>query len=117
MTFDPTRAAELEVGYWIEHRRLIGNPDKESFIEAMTALHCHLFDLPPDAGARVGRMARQRQQHGRPDHRRLSTDPEADWARLEDELRQCYLSVSQDDARLRPCSKAPAELLDQLEAP
>ena len=34
MTFEPGRAAELEVGYWIEHRRLAGNPDKSSFVEA-----------------------------------------------------------------------------------
>jgi hypothetical protein len=28
--------------------RLSGNPNKASFVEAMTALHSHLFDLPAE---------------------------------------------------------------------
>jgi hypothetical protein len=36
LTFEPSTAARLEVDYWIEHRRLVGQPDKSSFIDAMT---------------------------------------------------------------------------------
>jgi hypothetical protein len=93
LPFEPRRAAELEVRYWIEHRRLVGQDDKTSFIEAMTALHAHLFDLPHE---RVRESAEWRVRANNTVDRitsRLSSDTEADWARLEDELRQCYRSL------------------------
>jgi hypothetical protein len=96
MTFVPSKAAELEVGYWIEHRRLVGNPDKSSFIEAMTALHSHLFGLPPE------RMRESAEWRIRANNTvdlitgHLSADPESDWAKLEEELRQCYRSVNRE---------------------
>jgi hypothetical protein len=96
MTFAPRRAAELEIGYWIEHRRLVGNPNKESFIEAMTALHSHLFDLPAE------RMRDSAEWRIKANNTvdlitgGLSTDPEADWAKLERELVECYRSVQRE---------------------
>jgi hypothetical protein len=93
LQFEPRRAAELEIGYWIEHRRLIGNPDKSSFVEAMTALHSHLFCLP------LERMRDSAEWRIRANNTvdlitsGESKDPEADWAKLEDELRQCYRSI------------------------
>ena len=96
MQFEPRRAAELEVGYWIEHRRLVGNPDKSTFIEAMTALHSHLFQLPPE------RMRESAEWRIRANNTvdlitgRLSKDPEADWAKLDEELRQCYRSIQRE---------------------
>ena len=96
MQFVPRRAAELEVGYWIEHRRLAGNPDKESFIQAMTALHSHLFELPAE------RMRDSAEWRIKANNTvdlitgGLSTDPEADWAKLERELAECYRSVQRE---------------------
>ena len=96
LNIEPRRAAELEVGYWIEHRRLVGNPDKSTFVEAMTALHSHLFDLPPE------RMRESAEWRIRANNTvdlitgGLSEDPEADWTRLEDELRQCYRSIRRE---------------------
>jgi hypothetical protein len=96
MTFVPRRAAELEVGYWIEHRRLVGNPNKESFVEAMTALHSHLFGLPAE------RMRESAEWRIKANNTvdlitgGLSTDHAADWAKLEDELVQCYRSVRRE---------------------
>jgi hypothetical protein len=93
MTFEPRKAAELEIGYWIEHRRLSGNPDKASFVEAMTALHSQLFDLPPD------QMRESAEWRVRANNTvdlitsHQSTDSEADWALLEEQLRQCYRSI------------------------
>jgi hypothetical protein len=93
LRFDPPVAADLEIGYWIEHRRLSGVPDKAPFIEAMTALHAHLFDLPIE---QVRESAEWRVQanntvdeitSGR------SRDPEADWRKLEADLRRCYQSL------------------------
>ncbi|MCA1644106.1 MAG: hypothetical protein LC797_01120 [Chloroflexi bacterium] len=93
MSFVPRRAAELEVGYWIEHRRLVGDPNKESFIQAMTALHSHLFGLSAE------RMRDSAEWRIKANNTvdlitgGLSTDVAADWAKLEQELRQCYRSI------------------------
>ena len=96
LEISPRRAAELEIGYWIEHRRLIGNPDKSTFIDAMTALHSHLFNLPAE------RMRESAEWRIRANNTvdlitgGTSVDPEADWKRLEDELRQCYTLVQRE---------------------
>jgi len=96
MPFVPRRAAELEIGYWIEHRRLVGNPDKESFIQAMTALHSHLFGLP------AARMRETDEWRIKANNTvdlitgGLSTDVGGDWAKLEEELRQCYRSIQRE---------------------
>ena len=93
LKFDPARAAALELRYNIEHRRLVGNPDKSSFIEAMTALHGELFGLTlsqarPSAELRV-------QANNTVDRitSRTSANVPADWTRLEDQLCQCYTSI------------------------
>ena len=95
LEFDPVTAARLEVDYWIEHRRLIGNPDKTSFVAAMTALHAHLFGLP---AAAVRESAVLRVEANNTVDRitgQTSVDQEADWVKLEDELRRCYRSIQQ----------------------
>ena len=99
MDFEPRRAAKLEIDYWIEHRRLIGNDDKSSFVDAMTALHSHLFDLPPE---RVRESAEWRVKANNTVDlitSGASRDPEADWAKLEEELRQCYRSIKRELAQ------------------
>jgi hypothetical protein len=99
LEFSPPRAAELEIDYWIEHRRLSGKPDKTSFIAAMTALHSHLFGLPPE------RMRDSAEWRVRANNTvdlitsGTSTDPEADWAKLEEELRRCYESINTELAK------------------
>src|SRR5436190_18462735 len=99
LPIEPRRAAQLEVDYWIEHRRLVGMDDKEPFTEAMTALHSHLFELPPE------RMRESAEWRVRANNTvdcitgRRSTDPEADWAQLERELVQCYRSIQRELSR------------------
>lgn len=93
LTFDPRRAADLEVNYYVEHRRLIGETDKSSFVEAMAALHAELFSLPVDvmresAEWRVRANNTVDQITGG-----TSTNVERDWAQLESELRECYRSI------------------------
>jgi hypothetical protein len=96
MRIEPRRAAELEIGYWIEHRRLVGNPEKASFVDAMTALHSHLFDLPPE------RMRESAEWRIRANNTvdlitgGISKDVEADWAKLEADLRACYRSINRE---------------------
>ena len=96
LEIDPPTAARLEIDYWIEHRRLVGVEDKEPFIQAMTLLHSHLFDLPPE---RMRESAEWRVAANNTVDRitgKLSTDPEADWAKLEAELRRCYESIQRE---------------------
>jgi hypothetical protein len=96
LEFDPRRAADLEIGYWIEHRRLLGVPDKSPFVDAMAELHAHLFDLPTD---RVRDSAEWRVRANNTVDQITSgssRDPEADWSQLEEELRQCYRSIDRE---------------------
>ncbi|MSP12895.1 MAG: hypothetical protein EXR62_08050 [Chloroflexi bacterium] len=91
--FDPARAAALELRYNDIHRRLVGNPDKREFLQAMTELHAEIFDLSLE-------QARESAEHRVKANNivdlisnKLSTDIEGDWARLEAELRLCYWSI------------------------
>jgi hypothetical protein len=96
LPFDPRRAAELEIRYWVEHRRLIGNPDKTSFVEAMTELHAQLFGRPP---SRLRESAEWRVKANNTVDvitGKLSQDPAADWSKLESELVECWLSVERE---------------------
>jgi hypothetical protein len=93
MSFEPERSAELEIGYWIEHRRLIGNPEKESFVQAMTALHSHLFDLPVEKARESAEWRVRANNTVDTITGGTSINPEADWSKLEHELRECYESV------------------------
>jgi hypothetical protein len=91
--YDPQQAAALELRYWEEHRRLSGLPDKTSFIEALTALHAALFDLPPQEvrhSAEV-RVAANNILDTITSH--TSADPTGDWLRCEELLRESYGSI------------------------
>jgi hypothetical protein len=90
LSFDPGRVAELEMRYWDDHRRLVGQEDKQAFVETLTRLHGALFGLPP-AAARESAELRVRAANlvdGITGKR--STDVEGDWRRLEGYLRDCY---------------------------
>ena len=93
LQFDPARAAALELRYNVEHRRLVGSPDKTSFIEAMTALHGELFGLTPTQARPSAELRVQANNTVDRITSRTSTDIPADWARLEDQLCQCYTSI------------------------
>lgn len=93
LDFDPRRAGELEVQYWIDHRRMIGNDDKTAFINSMTALHAELFDLPDEKVRESAELRVEANNTVDLITSRRSTDEEADWLRLEDQLRGCYRSI------------------------
>lgn len=96
LTFDPVRVAALELRYFDVHRRLVGASDKGEFIQTLIQLHSALFGLTPG------------QAHPSAEWRVLaadivdlitskaSTDIAADWAKLEDYLRQCYRSIQHE---------------------
>ncbi len=91
--FDPAQVAALELEYNDVHRRLSGKPDKSEFTETMTRLHSALFGIPPEqarASAELRVLANNTVDRITS---KISTEPEADWARLEDYLCQCYRSI------------------------
>lgn len=105
--FDPRRAAELELRYWIVHRELVGQPDKRPFVEVVAELHATLF------GATTAAMwASAESRVAAADAvdlitSRRSLDPAADWRRVEECLRQAYRQVKAH--RLAPPHTMPAQ--------
>ena len=101
--FDPAQVAALETQYNDVHRRLSGKPDKAEFIDTMVALHSAVFGISPDQARESAEHRVQANNLVDGITSRTSTDVEGDWARLEDELRQCYRSVVRhmDGARLK----------------
>ena len=97
--FSPARAAELEIGYWIEHRRLSGKPDKGPLVDAMTALHAELFGLPLDRARESAEWRVRANNTVDLITSGTSANPEADWQSLEDDLRSCYRSVNRELSR------------------
>jgi hypothetical protein len=95
--FDPRRAAELELRYWVIHRELAEAPelDKRPLVESLAELHAALFgrttaEMWPSAESRaaaatsVDRITSRR-----------SIDVPADWRSVEEYLRQAYQHVKQ----------------------
>jgi hypothetical protein len=44
--YDPTRAAALEVGWWVVHRNRAQYPDATALVEALAALYSEVYGLP-----------------------------------------------------------------------
>lgn len=95
LSFDPATAAALELRYNDDHRRLVGMPDKTPFIETMVELHSHLFGITPSAARESAELRVFANNTVDRITGKLSTDPEADWQRLEQQLRDCYRSIQQ----------------------
>lgn len=93
LSFDPVEAGQLEIRYWEVHRRLSGKPDKTEFIQVMTDLHSHIFGIPPELARESAELRVLANNTVDTITSHTSTDPEADWHKLEDELRQCYWSI------------------------
>lgn len=96
--FNPVRAAGLEVAYWDVHRRLsmAGQADKTEFIEVMTNLHAELFGLRAEQARESAEWRVMANNVVDTITAKISTDPEADWARLEEYLRRCYHSLARE---------------------
>ncbi|MBI2845598.1 MAG: hypothetical protein HYX86_03520 [Chloroflexi bacterium] len=93
--YDPQRAAELELRYWIVHRQLVGNPDKADMIQALAELHSTLFGLPME---KVHRSAELRSAAAETVDRitsRTSTDIAQDWNSIRHYLTQAYSEIRQ----------------------
>ena len=93
LSFAPSRAAALELDYWFQHRRLVGNPDKTAFVEALAALHGELFGLPPEQVRESAEWRVEASNMVDTITDGTSADPEQDWQRLEEQLCSCYRSL------------------------
>jgi hypothetical protein len=47
--FDVARAAQLDVNWWIVHRRLFGNSDNEELVDALAGLYAEAYGVAPAA--------------------------------------------------------------------
>ena len=93
--FDPRRAAELELRYWVIHRELAEMPelDKRPLVQSLADLHAALFGRTP---AELWASAESRTAAAEAVDRitgRRSTDVAADWRRVEEHLRRAYQQV------------------------
>lgn len=93
LQFDPRRAAAAELAYWVAHRRLIDNPDKSDFVDAMTVLHAELFSLPPERmrDSAEWRVAANNTVDVITSGR--TANAAADWLLIEEQLTRCYRSI------------------------
>ena len=93
LRFDPARVGALELEYNEVHRRLSGKPDKTEFIQTMIDLHSAIFGISPEDARESAELRVQANNTVDLITSRTSKDPEADWAKLEQELRLCYRSI------------------------
>lgn len=93
LRFDPRAVGELETRYWIVHRRLSGAADHPELVDVLTDLHAATFGIGRERARESGewRTRAAITVDGITGHR--STDIEADWRLLEDQLRRCYRSL------------------------
>lgn len=99
LQFNVERVAEAELQYFDVHRRLSGLEEKSELIETMVELHSAIFSL---SLAQVRESAELRVMAANivdtiTNH--TSTDVPRDWAKLEEYLRQCYLSIQRELAK------------------
>jgi hypothetical protein len=96
LKFDPLRLAKLEEQYWDVHRRLSGKPDKTEFIQTMVDLHSEAFGITPAQARESAELRVLANNTVDLITSKTSTDPQADWAKLEEYLQQCYRSIERE---------------------
>ena len=93
LQFDVERVAALELRYWDEHRRLVGQADKTPFVETMMALHAAIFGLSEEQVAESARLRVEANNVLDTITGKSSPDPAHDWQRCEALLEGCYRSL------------------------
>ncbi len=96
LRFDAERVAALEEQYWDVHRRLSGKSDKTEFIQTMIDLHSATFGISPAQARESAELRVLANTIVDLITSKTSTNPQADWAKLEDYLRQCYRSIRRE---------------------
>ena len=94
--YEPVRAAEAEMRYWIVHRQVAAQPDNPApLVDSLADLHAYLFDIPADAARASGVERTAAAQAVDRITGRRSTDVAADWREVETRLRAGYKIVAQ----------------------
>ena len=96
LEYDPKQVAVLELHYFDVHRRLLGKPEKDEFLQTLVDLHSAIFGLAPE---QVRESAEWRLLAANTVDlitSNESADIEGDWAKLEEYLRQCYRSIQRE---------------------
>lgn len=96
LKFDPAQVAKLEMQYWDDHRRLVKQSDKTEFIQTMTDLHAAIFGLSPEQTRESAELRVLANNTVDLITGKTSVDVEGDWAKLENYLRECYLSLQRE---------------------
>lgn len=110
LKFDPVRVAALELKYNDVHRKLVGKPDKTEFIATMMQLHSEIFGITPKQARESAELRVLANNTVDLITGHTSTDPEADWQKLEEYLRQCYRSIERETMSLHhPVAPAAGE--------
>lgn len=95
LRFDPRRVADLELRYWVIHRRLSGRRDHGELVRSLTDLHAATFGIDAEtAGASGERRSLAAEAVDRITSR-TTADEAAEWRRVEDELRGCYRLIQE----------------------
>lgn len=89
--FDPNRAARLELEWWIIHRERL-NYRPGDLARALAELQSELYQMPIDAFMEHGRL-RAEAMTVRDDKAAAGGVTEADWARIDELLRQSWRSL------------------------
>jgi hypothetical protein len=98
LQFDVERVADLELQYFDVHRRLVGQADKSEFILTMTELHSAIFGLTQEQARESAELRVKANNTVDLITSKRSTNEAADWAKLEEYLRQCYASIQREQA-------------------
>jgi len=96
LQFDVERVAALELQYFDVHRRLVEQEDKSEFIQTMIDLHCAIFGLKQEQARESSELRVKANNTVDLITSKKSTNEAADWAKLEELLRQCYSSIQRE---------------------
>jgi hypothetical protein len=74
----------------------VGAADKSEFIQTMVELHSALFGISPAQAQKSAELRVLAADIVDLITSKRSSDPESDWANLEEYLRQCYTSIQRE---------------------
>ena len=60
--FDPARAAELDVGWWVFHRALFANPANGPLVDALADLYAETYRVPREQVMQAARLRAEAMQ-------------------------------------------------------
>jgi hypothetical protein len=100
LNFDVEHVADLELQYFDVHRRCAGLEDKSEFIQTMVDLHSAIFGITTEQARESAELRVLAGNTVDLITSKTSTDVAADWAKLEEYLRQCYSSIQHELERV-----------------